>query len=322
MKLLKSYKSLLLALGMCFVLTNSFAQTDQDAIMMSKNQFCTGLMYGTSKWNKYWEGTNYRENLNLGTVSTNNFSVMGNYGLKDNLNILFNVPYISNKASAGVLHPGYGIQDLSAWIKWMPIEKNLKKGTFSLYFLAGASTPLTHYIVDFLPLSIGLKSNTLSGRIMLDYQLNNFFVTASETYTFRGNSQLERNAYYTTKLFLTNQIEMPNVNTLNFRTGFRSYWLIAEAVYTDMKTLGGFDITKNNMPFPSNKMNSKSIGVNFKYEIQKVDGLSLIGGGNHVIEGRNVGQSTGYYGGLFYILDFSKKIKKKPTTANSSTQKN
>ena len=113
MKLLKSYKSLLLALGMCFVLTNSFAQTDQDAIMMSKNQFCTGLMYGTSKWNKYWEGTNYRENLNLGTVSTNNFSVMGNYGLKDNLNILFNVPYISNKASAGVLHPGYGIQSFT-----------------------------------------------------------------------------------------------------------------------------------------------------------------------------------------------------------------
>ena len=311
MNLFKSYRHIHLCMGMCFTLLSSFAQTDQDALMMSKNQYCTGLMYGSSSWNKYWEGTNYRENLNLGTISSNSISVMGNYGIKDNLNILFSAPYISNKASMGVLHSANGIQDLSTWVKWMPLEKDLKHGTFSLYLLAGVSTPLSDYIVDYLPLTIGLKCNTLSGRLTLDYQLNNFFVTASETYTIRGNSQTERDAYYTTRLYLTDQIAMPNVNALNFRTGYRSNRLIAEVILADTKTLGGFDITKNNMPFPSNEMNSTSIGLNCKYEIHKVDGLSLVAGGNHVIAGRNVGQSTGFYGGLFYILDFSKKIKKK-----------
>ena len=320
MRISNMIKFLLLFVTTALSINTVKAQTDQDAIMMNKNLFCTGLMYGTGSWNKYWEGTNKRENLNLGTVSSSSFSVMGNYGVKDNLNILFNAPYIVNKASAGVLHSIGGVQDLSAWVKWMPIEKDLKYGTFSLYFLAGASTPLSNYIVDYLPLSIGLKSNTLSGRFMVDYQINDFFITASETYTLRGNSTLERNAYYTTQMYLTNQVALPAVNTINLRAGYRSYWLIAEALLTDTKTLGGFDITKNNMPFPSNEMNATSVGVNFKYEIPKVAGLSLVGGGNHVIEGRNVGQATAYYGGLFYILDFSKKSKKKSESKSTDTQ--
>ena len=297
-------------MGVLFSFKASFAQTDQDAIMMNKNLFCTGLTYNTSNWNKYWEGTNLRDNLNIGTITTNELSVMGNYGIKNNLNILFSAPYVSTKASMGVLHPASGIQDFSAWVKWMPIEKSLKKGTFSLYLLGGASVPMTDYIVDYLPLSIGLKSSTVSGRLILDYQLGHFFITGSETYTIRGNTKLERNSYYTTSLYLTNEVAMPNVNTVSVRTGFRSSRLIAEAILTDMKTLGGFDITKNNMPFPSNQMNATTIAANFKYTIPNLSELALVGGVNHVIAGRNVGQSTGFYGGFFYVLDFSKKEKK------------
>jgi hypothetical protein len=84
--------------------------------------------------------------------------------------------------------------------------------------------------------------------------------------------------------------------------------------------LGGFDITKNNMPFPSNKMNMTTIGINLKYEIAAVNGLSLIGGGNYVVKGRNVGQSKSFYGGVFYILDFSKKKKSENKPADVKQQ--
>jgi hypothetical protein len=40
-----------------------------------------------------------------------------------------------------------------------------------------------------------------------------------------------------------------------------------------------------------------------------------------VIKGRNIGQSTGFYSGIFYILNFQKKEKSKQTT-NVSTEKN
>ena len=141
----------------CFAICTLFlsviakAQTDQDGLMMNKNLFCTGIVYSSSNWNKYWEGTLYRENLNLGTVRSSTVNLMGNYGIKDNLNVLFNVPYISNKASAGTLHAISGFQDMSTWIKWMPVEKEVKNGIFSIYLLGGASIPMSDYIVDYIP---------------------------------------------------------------------------------------------------------------------------------------------------------------------------
>src|ERR1700743_58608 len=94
------------------------AQMDYDAIMMAKKNFCGSVMYNHSSWDHYWEGTFKRNNLNLGTVSTQQFSVMGNYGITHNLNILIGAPYIRTKASAGSLHGQHGVQDLSGWLKW------------------------------------------------------------------------------------------------------------------------------------------------------------------------------------------------------------
>ena len=125
---------------------SSFAQTDQDAIMMSKNYFCGGAMYGYSGWKNYWEGTLKRNNENLGTVSTQTIGIMGNYGIKNNLNVLFNLPYMKTKASAGTLHGLKGLQDLSLWVKWMPYSKSMGKGTISLFGLAGVSFPASDLI--------------------------------------------------------------------------------------------------------------------------------------------------------------------------------
>ena len=290
------------------------AQTDEDAIMMTKNNFCVGGTYTYSSWKDYWEGTLHRNNLNLGTVSTQMFGLMGNYGVSRKLNIIVNAPYVETHATAGTLHGMHGIQDLSAWIKWLAIEQNIGKGVLSLYALGGASVPLTDYIPDYLPLSIGLHSKTLSGRIMADYQRGNFFATASGTYTWRSNITIPQDAYYTTEEHLTNKVQMPNMVSINVRTGYRSDRWILEAVASDMITLGGFDIRRNDMPFPSNKMNAIMVGGNFKYTFKAVDGLSLTGGGNYTVAGRNVGQSATFDIGVFYILDFSHKAKATATT--------
>jgi hypothetical protein len=178
-----------------------------------------------------------------------------------------------------------------------------------LYTIGGASIPLTNYIVDFLPLSIGMHSKTLSARLLLDYQLNNIFVTGSATYVLRDNTKLDRTSYYDTQSHLTNEVSMPDASNFNFRAGYRSSKLIAEAVLNKWTTLGGFDITRNNMPFPSNKMNATTIGANIKYVVTANHNLSLVGGGNTTVAGRNVGQATAFYGSVFYILDFTRKTK-------------
>ncbi len=286
------------------------AQTEIDGIMMSKGNFCFGTIYQHSSWDKYWEGTFKRKNLNFGTVSTKSLALMGNYGVSDKLNIIFSLPYVATKASAGTMGGVKGLQDISFTVKYMPFEKTIGKSTYSLYAIGGLSAPISDYPADYLPLSIGLKSKTASLRLMGDYQRGRFFTTLSGAYVKRANVTIDRNSYYTTEIHYTNEVDMPNAISINYRIGYRSSRLIAEAVLDNWVTQsGGFDITTNNMPFLSNTMNALKIGVNTKYTLKKVPALSIIGGCNFVTKGRNVGQSNTFYGGLFYVVNLKKTVQ-------------
>jgi len=294
------------------------AQTDIDAIMMEKKALCVGPMYSYSSWKNYWEGTLKRDNENLGTVSTQMIGVMGTYGVSKKLNVLFGAPYVITKASAGTLHGQKGIQDLSLFVKYVPYRKKLGDGIFTLFAIGGFSTPLTNYVADFLPMSIGLHTSNLLARGMVDYQVNNLFVTGSATYVYRSNIKIDRTSYYTTEMHYTDEVEMPDMATFNLRLGYRSYHLIAEAVLNNMTTLGGFDITRNNMPFPSNRMNATTAGVNVKYTPAFVPQLSIVGGGNYVLKGRNVGQALTVDAAVFYAFSLAHKEKK--LTNNNQTK--
>ena len=295
------------------------AQTDQDAIMMSKNLLCVGASYGYGTWNNYWEGTFHRKNANIGTVSTQMIGAMGIYGISRKLNVIVSVPYIETHATAGTLHSQHGFQDLSAWMKWKTLETGVGNGTLSVFVLGGASIPMTNYIADYLPLAIGLQSKTVSGRLILDYQHKHFFITASGTYTWRSDITIDRNAYYTTSLHLTDQVDMPNMASEQLRAGYRKgdRWVI-EAILSNMNTLGGFDIRKNDMPFPSNKMNATMVGAHVKHGFKAVDGLSLDLDGGYTVAGRNVGQTTSFDVGVYYILHLSEKTSKHSSNESST----
>lgn len=283
------------------------AQTDIDAIMMSKNNFCVGAVYQYSSWNEYWEGTFKRENLNLGTVSAQGAAVMGNYGITNKLNVLFSVPYVQTKASAGTMLGQKGMQDLALTVKYMPLEKTVGNATYSIYALGIYSMPTTDYSADYLPLSIGLHSKTATLRLMGDVQVEEFFTTLSFAYSKRANITIDRNSYLADEVHYTNEVDMPDAINFNLRLGYRSDRLIAEAVIDNWTTQsGGFDITKNNMPFPSNTMNTWKLGLSAKYTLKQIPELAIVGGYNIVTEGRNVGKAASLYGGIFYVIKFKK----------------
>jgi hypothetical protein len=314
MNALRFLKKYIFFLFLFFIAFRAASQTDMDAIMMFKNNFCSGAVYNYSRWDKYWEGTHKRDNANLGTVSTRMLGIMGNYGITNQLNVLFGVPYVKTKASAGQLHGMQGLQDLSLWLKWMPVRRQFGKGVLSLFAIGGYSFPVSDYTPDFLPLSIGLHSKNMSLRGMADFQAGDWFVTASATYVQRSNIELDRESYFTTEMHYTREVKMPDAAQYNLRAGFRNGHWIIELVGPNWTTLGGFDITKNNMPFPSNRMNVTSAGINLKIEPEYLKGLSLIGGGNYTLAGRNMGQAAGIYGGLFYVINFSGGNKKSKDT--------
>ncbi len=88
--------------------------------------------------------------------------------------------------------------------------------------------------------------------------------------------------------------------------------MIGEALLSNWTTLGGFDITRNNMPFPSNKMNATTLGVSFKYTLKSFTNLSLLAGASTTLSGRNMGQATAYNAGAFYALYFKNRQPVQP----------
>ncbi len=283
------------------------AQTDNDAIMMKKNQWCNGATWMYSRWDHYWEGTFKRDNENIGTVTTQSVAYMTNYGITDNLNVMAGVPYVWTHASAGTLHGLKGFQDLSLFIKWRPLKLSMAGGRkFSLFAVGGLSTPLSNYVIDFLPISIGLGSTNLTGRLTADFQSGIFFTTLSGAFIWRSNVKLDRTSYYTTEIHNTNEVEMPNAADFNFNIGIRKKYLVAELIAERMLTLGGFDIRKNDMPFVSNRMNSTNIGVHAKYTLPFYTHIEVLGGGGYTVDGRNVGQSLMFHAGTYYIFKLGK----------------
>lgn len=300
-------KKTLLAFSVLFSAIAANAQTDIDALFMPQNNLCGGVLAGKSTWNHYWEGQRYRSNANIGSVINENAMAMANYGITGKLNLIAMVPYVKNRATAGTLHSQQGIQDLTLMLKKELWVSSVAGFEMSAVGIVGGSTPLTHYVADYLPLSIGFGSKTAMARLMFDAQKGHWFGTVSGTYTTRSQVQIDRNSYYTTELIYSNMVAMPDVMGYNVRLGWRDHAEKIFELYVDgMNTLGGFNIRRNDMPFLSNNMDMTRVGVNMKYPFL-LNGLSLMAIGATVIAGRNVGQTTSMQLGLVYQGDFSKK---------------
>jgi hypothetical protein len=291
------------ALSLSLMAALAKAQTADDGIMMSKKQWCNGITYMHSSWNEYWEGTTKRDNKNLGTVTTQSLMLMSNYGISDKVNVLASIPYVWTDASAGTLHGMKGFQDIELDVKYEFYKTTLgKQGKLALMAVGGFSTPLTNYENDFLPMSIGLGSTNLSGRLTLDYQQGIFFTTLSSAFVWRSDVTVDRTSYYTDHIIYSDKVDMPNMLNSNLFVGIRRKGLTAQVQLMNMYTFGGFDIRANDMPFVSNQMNMTSLGGHVKYFLPFVPNLELIGGADFVIAGRNVGQSQTYTAGIYYIL--------------------
>jgi len=278
------------------------AQTLTDGIYMSRNQFCGGIGYSQDSWTYYWEGGFHRQNYNLGTVSTQMITPMAAYGLSRRLNIIGMLPYVRTNATAGTLRGMQGFQDATVALKYRPLSIRTAGQAFDWSIVGAVSMPSTNYVADFLPLSIGMQSKTAQIRTILHYRTRpGWFVTGQAGYIARGNVKLDREAYYTDRLYRTNEVDMPNVADFTGRLGYLQPHLILEGFFEQMNTLGGTDIRKNDMPFVSNRMVFSKAGVMATLRPKSWRGISLTAFASTTLAGRNVGQSTTFGGSLLYL---------------------
>ena len=280
------------------------AQTPEDGLMMSKRSLCTGFLYSHDSWSEYWEGTLERGNGNIGRVTTESIQWYGVYGITDRVNVAATVPYVETGASAGTLHGMKGFQDLTLAAKFTLLTKSSKSGTFRTFVVGSLGLPLTDYTPDFLPLSIGLGSRRAAGRLTLNYQaVQGWYFNGSASYTRRGNIHLDREAYYTDgQLYLTDEVAMPDAFDWVLSAGYvKGRWQAPLSVSQQI-TLGGGDIRRQDMPFPSNRMIATRVEALVMYTIPKAMAVRVAAA--YTVDGRNVGKATTLTAGLLYTVHF------------------
>lgn len=276
------------------------AQMPHDAIYMGKKQLCVAGMYGYSSWNQYWENSFKRENFNIGTLTTQSVMVMPAYGISKRVNVILSLPYVWTSASAGNLMGQHGIQDISAWLK----VKAVQVGGFSLHGIVGGSIPVGKYIPDFMPMSIGMQCRTATARVLANYKhaKTGLYVTAHGSYGWRSNISLDRDAYLAdNRVYNTSQVRTPNVYDAAARLGIQRRGWQTEVFAEQSACLDGDNIRRNDMPFPTNNMQSTLVGWYGKFQPKHIGVNARVG---YVVDGVNVGQSTSYTVGVLYQIGF------------------
>ncbi len=276
-------------LGVLLAALPAAAQTPTDGLMMSDGKVCTVAMYTHDSWDRYWEGPLRRQNPNIGTVSTQSLHLMAAAGLGSRLNLIVDVPYVWTNVSGGTLRGMRGMQDLNVFLKGKAYSGKVYGGKLSAFAVAGFSTPMSNYVKDYLPASIGFGATTGSLRGTLHYRTDvGVFVTANAGYTRRSNIRIDRNSYFTDRMVYSDEVFMPDVVDGSVRLGYLHKLVQAEAILSRFTTLSGFDITRNNMPFPSNLMQATRLGVNVVLRPPFMKAFSLNAGPTYTTNGRNV----------------------------------
>lgn len=299
--------TLLRAASFALLCLAAHGQTIEDGIMMGRRQLCAGYMFTHDSWDEYWEGARKRTNGNIGAVSTQNHQLFANYGLTDRLNVITHVPHVRTNASQGVLAGMTGFQDGTIAAKYKFFETRFtERGRLRAIAVVTGSSPMTDYTPDFLPLSIGLGSRRLGGRLTVHFRANKgWFINASPGYTWRDGVSLDRPYYFTNgRLTFSDRVPMPDVFDYGVSSGYIKGELVLSGSFSEQRTQGGGDIRRQDMPFVSNRMNFSRVGGWAKVPLPKQEALSIVAGYFYVLQGRNVGQSSTLTAGVMYLFNF------------------
>lgn len=270
------------------------AQTPSDEILMKKQEVCVALSYDHGKWNQYWEGTYLRGNENIGTLSRTTVVPMVAVGITDKLNLLVATPYVQTKSSGGQLAGAKGFQDVSVALKYEVIKKQIGKGNLTVLSAAAFATPMSNYLSDYMPYSLGLGTNEFTLRGILHYQLDKgMYARLAGAHLWRGQTQAERDYYYNNGSYYTRFMDVPNAWNYNATAGtwLFNYALRLEASYAALKSTSGDDIRSYNSPQPTNKVEVEQVGFFAQYYFKKkVKGLGVLTYYTQMINGRNMGK--------------------------------
>lgn len=286
------------------------AQTPNDANMMDKREACLLLAYTHGTFDEYWEGSKLRENQTIARVQRQTILGMAAIGIIDRLNLYVGLPYVRTESSE--LNGGHfagvsGLQDVLVGLKYQLINAQTNSGTFSLLPSITFSTPVSNYLSDYQPYSLGLGTEEINWRLMAHYKLNKgIYTTVGAAHIWRGYTEAERDYYYNNGSFYTATMDVPSA--WNFEALIGS-WLFqnklrVELNYAAIRSVSGDDIRAYNAPQPTNKVHMDRVGAFAQYYFNPQGGLGLVASYNTIFQGRNAPKMTSLNFGITYQFGY------------------
>lgn len=287
-----------------FVITH--AQTPSDAMMMKQRESCFALTYERGTFDQYWEGSHLRKNETIATVSRKVVVPMIAIGVMEKLNFYIGIPYViteSSEVNGGKLQGARGFQDLSLALKYRIVNKELTSAKLSVLAAGGFATPITNYLSDYRPYSIGNGADEWSLRGIVSYRLNmGFYARVAGGHLFRGQTKAERDYYYNNGSYYTPWMDVPSAWEFNAVAGM---WTLEnslkiEASFYGLKSTHGDDIRIYNAAQPTNKVNFDQLNFSAQYFVKPVKGLSVLAFYYQTLNGRNAPKLTSFGIGTTY----------------------
>ena len=280
-----------------------YGQTPWDAIFMGKNELCTAIIYDESQWTQYWEGSTLISNENIGRFRRQTINTMLSYGITDFLDATLMLPYIQTSSSQGQLAGVGGFQDVSATIKMRFFKKEQGVMEWDFIGVAGFTTPVSNYLSDYMPFSIGLGATEVSGRLTTEIRYDKtYYVRLSGGHHWRGATQIERAYYFDNGSAYSEFMNVPNAISAHSAIGLLLLEgrLRTELTYWGTWCTSGDDIRRWLRPQPTNKFEFQQIGFFGQYYFKNIRVLSVVAYCNQIFTGRNIGMATNVSLGATY----------------------
>lgn len=295
-KIIMIKKNLLSVIAFTIVTASVTAQSPVNGFMQGKGKGNVVVSYGIEKYDKVFLVPQEVDGVPVfNEVEISSASLFATYGITDQLDVVVSLPYITAKgnASDAVLtnldyqNTRNGIQDASVFLKLSPSAFSCNIGSSKLSFIGalGIKTPVGDYRAD-----EGLQSIIAIGN--------------------RGTSiSTIAIAMFKTKmgLFATGQFggvmgakTVPDAYISEMKLGFAASKFYVDAFLANQTSTTGVDILGNGFTgfFPVTRVNYTKAGLNLYVPI--IQSVGVAAGASSVIDGRNIGKATGFYGGLVY----------------------
>ncbi|WP_192347761.1 transporter [Algoriphagus sp. Y33] len=300
------FRQLILLIGVFCVPYLSLAQTPTDGLMMPKGDICFLLNFEYGQFDHYWEGETLRKNGTIAKVQRRTAMVMAAYGITKRLDVYAGLPYVSTNSTTpngGKFAGTSGIQDLALGLKYEVLRHKGERGELTVFGSVLFSTPVSNYLSDYQPYSIGIGAPQIAWRGILEYEWNNgFYARVQGGYLWKGYTQAEREYYYNDGSYFTSWMDVPSAWTYEAVVGkwFMNKSLKTELSYNSSSSTSGDDIRAYNAPQPTNKVNMDRIGVFAQYFFNNPKGLGLVASYSRVINGRNAPELSVFSAGVTY----------------------